>query len=287
MTKSIESIKADNPLHHVVARYVQNLRMKGDKYWALCPFHQDTHPTNFNIYRGRDGEYRYRCFACGEGGDVIDFVAAINNVSTKEAMSLLDTGRLPDVGSYTPKDLPPDQSILWKPIVPAPNDAPVYDPARTFNPIRGRIMNYKRGMTRCDPYFDGEGRVLCWVIRLEYEDNDKACLTITYCEGPEGQLQWAARRMDAPYPLQGLDQLAKYQKKHVLLVSGEKTKAAIDEFVPGVFVVVSWLGGDDAVKHADLSPLKGRKVTYWPDADNSGRRAMNYAFKEIEKSGTG
>jgi hypothetical protein len=287
VTQSIESIKAQHPLHHVAARYIPSLKLKGDKYWGLCPFHQDTHPTNFNIYRGRDSEYRFRCFACGEHGDVIDFVAKINNLSVKEALTLLDTGELPDVGSHIPRDLPPDESSVWVPIVPAPEYAPVYNPEYTYNPASGSMKNYKYGLTRCDPYLGEDGRVLCWVVRLEYEDGHKACPTITYCEGPEGRKLWAAKRMPKPYPLHGLDQLAQHKKKHVILVSGEKTKAAIDEFLPDVFVVVSWLGGDDAIKHVDLTPLKGRKVTYWPDADNSGRRAMNYAYKAIEKDGTG
>ena len=284
---SIESIKAANPLHHVAARYIQNLKMRGDKYWGLCPFHQDTHATNFNIYRGKDGEYRFRCFACGERGDVIDFVAGINNLSIKDAIRLLDDGSLPDVGSHVPRDLPPDETSLWVPIVPAPDDAPTYNPEFTFNPVRGRTVNYKYGLTRCDPYLDADNRILCWVIRLEYEDGHKACPTITYCKGPGGKKMWAARRMDAPYPLQGLDKLAKHKNKHVLLVSGEKVKAAIDGFIPDTFVVMTWIGGDNAAKYVDFSPLIGRKVTYWPDADNSGRKAMNYAYKAIEKNGTG
>ena len=35
---------------------------------ALCPFHNDRHPS---LYVADD---HYYCFACGEHGDVIDFV---------------------------------------------------------------------------------------------------------------------------------------------------------------------------------------------------------------------
>jgi len=36
---------------------------KGE-YWALCPFHPDTHPTNFSVHPERG----YRCFACDAHG---------------------------------------------------------------------------------------------------------------------------------------------------------------------------------------------------------------------------
>ena len=37
---------------------------KGE-YWALCPFHADTHPTNFSV-----SERGFHCFACGAKGSV-------------------------------------------------------------------------------------------------------------------------------------------------------------------------------------------------------------------------
>lgn len=43
-----------------------------------CPFHNDTHPS---MKVGR----RYFCFACGEKGDVLDFVSKLENVSLPEA----------------------------------------------------------------------------------------------------------------------------------------------------------------------------------------------------------
>jgi len=35
------------------------------EHWALCPYHNDTHPTNFSAsVRG------FKCFACGRSGSV-------------------------------------------------------------------------------------------------------------------------------------------------------------------------------------------------------------------------
>ena len=50
---------------------------------ALCPFHNDRHPS---LYVADD---HYYCFACGEHGDVIDFVSRLEAVSPKEAALML------------------------------------------------------------------------------------------------------------------------------------------------------------------------------------------------------
>jgi hypothetical protein len=286
MSINFHTIRAENPLHLVVSRYVI-LTQRGGKYWGLCPFHDDRNPTNFNVYRGKDDVYRFRCFACGEHGDVIDFVATINGIDKAEAIKMLNGNDLPEVGTYVPKELPPDQTDAWEPIIPVPEGTPEYEPEHTFSASRGRFVNYRYCMDRLDPYYDAQGRLICWVVRLVYEDGHKICPTITWCNGPKGRKAWVNKRMKAPYPLQGLDRLAKFPELHVLLVSGEKVKAAVDSFCPEEFVAVSWLGGDDGYKKTDFTPLFGRKITYWPDADHSGRRAMNHAYKAIEKAGTG
>ena len=50
---------------------------------ALCPFHNDRNPS---LYVADD---HYYCFACGEHGDVIDFVSRLEAVSPKEAALML------------------------------------------------------------------------------------------------------------------------------------------------------------------------------------------------------
>ena len=59
---------------------------------ALCPFHNDRHPS---LYVADD---HYYCFACGEHGDVIDFVARLFGLSSYEAAKKLayDFGIDPD-----------------------------------------------------------------------------------------------------------------------------------------------------------------------------------------------
>ncbi len=48
---------------------------KGDSTW-LCPYHDDKHPSA-GIYANGHGVWRFRCHACGAGGDVYDIEEGI------------------------------------------------------------------------------------------------------------------------------------------------------------------------------------------------------------------
>lgn len=62
----------DSALLQEVLQHLDHASTPNDKwpdakgeYWALCPFHPDTHPTNFSVSaRG------FQCFACGEKGSI-------------------------------------------------------------------------------------------------------------------------------------------------------------------------------------------------------------------------
>ncbi len=51
---------------------------------ALCPFHDDHHPSL--SFKGQ----RFKCFACGKGGDVIDLVGHLANLLPMEAVRELN-----------------------------------------------------------------------------------------------------------------------------------------------------------------------------------------------------
>lgn len=286
MTIDFQRIQREYRCVNVVARYCPDIAKKGAQFWCLCPFHDDHNATNFNVYMDKQGVERWRCFVCNEGGDVIDFVSKIENVNKQRAVELITGEALPAVGEYQRPALQPSSAPEWTPIIPVPDDAPDYQPEITFNPGSNRTTNFKKYMTRLDPYMDADGRLMFYVMRRDFPDGRKACPQITFCEGPNGERKWSARRMEKPYPLMGLDALAARPDAFVMLVSGEKCKIEHDENVPQM-VAVTWLGGDSCVEHTDWSPLVGRNVTFYADRDESGRRAMKQAGLLIEKAGTG
>ncbi len=73
--------------------YHQRLKLHkaGGQYQACCPWHHDTNPS-LSIFEGKEGDYRFKCFACSESdsdasGDVIAFVQRMEHVSFAEAVS--------------------------------------------------------------------------------------------------------------------------------------------------------------------------------------------------------
>lgn len=81
-----EGIAARNPLHEVAGR-VMTLRRAGREWTGCCPFHAENTPS-FTIYESA-GRERYKCFGCGAGGDVFQFVASFYGVSLAEAAKML------------------------------------------------------------------------------------------------------------------------------------------------------------------------------------------------------
>jgi DNA primase len=73
------------------------LKPSGRAFMARCPFHIEDRNPSLSV-GGVPG--RYHCFACGGGGDVIDYVAWFNGLGFREAVDRLlagaaFTGRIP------------------------------------------------------------------------------------------------------------------------------------------------------------------------------------------------
>lgn len=89
----IGDVKAKTDLAEVVGRSVALKRSGGD-LWGLCPFHTEKTPS-FKV--DRSGGF-FKCFGCGERGDVIDYVAQAYDLSFAEAVEHLaiEAGLLAD-----------------------------------------------------------------------------------------------------------------------------------------------------------------------------------------------
>lgn len=85
--EKIEKAKL-TPIVEVASLFLK-LRRMGKNYIALCPFHQERHPS-FYLYPDTNSFY---CFGCNQGGDVIKFVELAFNYSFKEAVEYLKGGR--------------------------------------------------------------------------------------------------------------------------------------------------------------------------------------------------
>ena len=80
----IEEIKIRNDIAEVISDYIQ-LRPSGSNYKGLCPFHNEKTPS-FHVSSSKQ---IYKCFGCGEGGDVISFIMKVENLEFMDAVKFL------------------------------------------------------------------------------------------------------------------------------------------------------------------------------------------------------
>lgn len=79
-----QRIKDANEITDVIGQFV-SLHKRGINYIGICPFHPDRHPS-MTVSPSRQ---TYKCFVCGKGGDVIQFVQDHENMSFNEAVTWL------------------------------------------------------------------------------------------------------------------------------------------------------------------------------------------------------
>lgn len=80
--QAVEQIKNSLDIVDVISKYVV-LKKSGHNYSGLCPFHNEKTPS-FVVTPSRQ---IFKCFGCGEGGDVIAFLMKINNQDFKEVIA--------------------------------------------------------------------------------------------------------------------------------------------------------------------------------------------------------
>lgn len=79
-----QRIKDANEIVDVIGQFV-SLHKRGINYIGTCPFHPDKHPS-MTVSPSRQ---TYKCFVCGKGGDVIQFVQDHEGMSFNEALTWL------------------------------------------------------------------------------------------------------------------------------------------------------------------------------------------------------
>ncbi len=80
----LDEIRARSDIVEVVSQYVA-LKRTGKNFKGLCPFHAEKTPS-FTV---NPSLQRWRCFGCGQYGDVFDFIMRIENVTFLEAARML------------------------------------------------------------------------------------------------------------------------------------------------------------------------------------------------------
>ena len=80
----LDELIEKNDIVSVISKYV-TLTRRGSNYWACCPFHMEKTPS---MSIKEDGQF-FKCFGCGEAGNVISFVRKIEDVDFVKAVEIL------------------------------------------------------------------------------------------------------------------------------------------------------------------------------------------------------
>lgn len=268
--------------HTLVPQWLPGGRMSGAEW--VCAGLQGGKGRSFsvNLNTGKWSE-----FAGGgdlKGGDLISLYAAINQVSQAEAAQQLDDGS----NSPAPRHESPADA---NPAINAPVDYPQPKP----------VSESWGSIASIHPYFnDAKSGPILLVVRFIPPDSGPVddfakVRPCTWRKNKAGRYQWIWKNLPDNRPLLNVRALAKAPEARVLVVEGEKCQVAaqlyfdaLDEIDPAeMWVAVTWAGGANAHSKTDWEPLKGRRVTLWPDADQpdakSGLRAGQEAMAAIAK----
>lgn len=129
-------------------------------------------------------------------------------------------------------------------------------------------------------YNNSEGRLVFVVCR--YGDDSAK----TYRPWTWDGYRWVCKAYDEGRPLFNLSLLSQLPNARVLIVEGEKCADVAKEALSEWFVPITWAGGAKAINKTMWSPLTGRHVVIWPDADPPGYKAASDIAKIIEKIAT-
>ena len=82
--QTIEKVRSNSDIVEVIQGYVR-IKQRGRNFFGLCPFHNEKTPS-FSI---NPDKQIFKCFGCGLGGGVINFIMEIEKLDFKESIIFL------------------------------------------------------------------------------------------------------------------------------------------------------------------------------------------------------
>lgn len=226
------------------------------EYWIKNPLRPDQHVGSFSI--SETG--LYNDFSSGDRGDIIRLLSESRRIDKREAARLIiEAGGNGHDKTAAPAEIPASKKKSDKPapIIPIPAEAL----PRFKEHARSKFIVEKNGEPVQAWQYNHQGAP--WMIVARHEKDGKKTI-IPYYYAVDGKWH-QGNPLKTGRHLYNVDALADAAAP-VLIVEGEK---CADIKIPG-FVVVTWCGGSKAVHKTDWTPLEGRSVTIWPDADDPG-----------------
>ena len=220
---------------------------------TLCPLHNDTNPSLIIYEKGdKDGKPWVQCASCGTTKELYQAIEDKTGMFFQARREAKD---------FSVENKEPKSRGRLKAIYPAPIP---------WHPV------HLKGKQPTDSweYYNADDELMFVSARYDFHEGKQFRQYSVVMKS--GQPLWHGTNQCNPRPLYNLPELLSADPTTpVLVVEGEKT-ADYARSMPdwqGV-VVVTFAAGSKSWKKTDWSPLKGRKVYLWPDADDVGKAAF-------------
>lgn len=211
-------------------------RRNGKGWRARCPAHTDKDPS-LDITIGENGK---PVFICRTGCEQDSVIAALTRMGFWRE-------KREEPKPYSPPPIPRSRVQM------ASTDPP---PHPKFGPVALRY-----------DYYDAAGNLIGCICRWDTSAG-KQIMPASF----DGE-KWTWAGFNKPRPLYRLPDVLAQPSRPVLVVEGEKTADAARHIISD-HTAITWPHGSSAAALCDWSPLKGRDVVLWPDADDPGQKAM-------------
>jgi 5S rRNA maturation endonuclease (ribonuclease M5) len=218
---------------------------------------------------------------------MINLYAAIQGLQWREARDELAQTH----GELTPEQIAslpkpePKIAVAHDPVVP-PKDEWDFDgdPIWYFYDIQW-AMEYGNLLGLPAPAMNwtfrlATGEPWCVVARFNLDDGGKLPLPWYWSES---ERCWVPRRYaEEGLIIYNLDRITREEDSTVIVGEGEKVAGKLSKVLnQKKYTPTTFMGGVNAILKSDWSPLTGRKVVLWPDADEPGRDAMKQLAKHL------
>jgi putative DNA primase/helicase len=245
-------------------------KMQGpNEYMARNPTKDDKHLGSFSI--SLDKQFGYD-FATDHYYDIVGLYAVSHAVSNTEAAGYLMTlcemtnHRKTFQCEYSQSRTQVSNRSCEPNIAPKP-----FDTRKMWHKHLGRphLIHI---------YRNPSGSLIGYTARFLVADGSmlKKVLPMSWVtEDDGGHWRWSEKGWNGTKPIYGIEKLATYPDRPVLITEGEKTCDASQRMFPEV-VCLSWRGGAASASRAQWEQLANRTVAIWPDRDEAGLRAAEH-----------
>jgi uncharacterized protein (DUF927 family) len=269
-------------------------KLKGPEYVVRNPTRADKRAGSFKICISGPKAGIWSDFATGaKGGDLVSLVAYLKSLSRRDAFRWLrdnifkKNSRGASAPQAAERDAASPGSTSTDPAPEAETSA-VLPPEGVEHPAHMFKRTGRRFPDQSWTYRTAEGAACFHVLRWDEHDGSKEIRPLCWVRSAKSE-GWAFKAWLKSRPLYNLHKITANPDAFIIVCEGEKAADAASKlyahaYTRGVVATTS-SGGAGAAEKTDWTPLAGRTVGIWPDADEVGQKYASGVAKRLEDLG--